>query len=165
MWRRPGRSKMPSSDEKWALLRLLTQERHRTDPKALFGSRYSSVRDFFDEYDCDDHVSPFSKSAQNVDASVMLVAQDWSSEDRLNEPYNHHRALLGYDPDVTFNNHLQRLLRTHFAMCMQRMLSHSSNQVQRMHPSPFGIWSRRFEISCCPKSKSSSRWLSFASEN
>jgi hypothetical protein len=53
------------------------KRRRRTRPDALFGAPYSCLGDFAGGiYDCDDHVSPWSKSAQNVDATIMVVGQD-----------------------------------------------------------------------------------------
>jgi uracil-DNA glycosylase len=107
------RSRLTSAQKQKALKRL-AKKRQQTDPNVLFGKQYYCVGEFAGGiYDCDDHVSPWSKSAQNVDATIMVVGQDWSSEDRLREPINYHRVEHGYDPDVVTNKNLQRLLKEH----------------------------------------------------
>ena len=45
--------------------------------------KYDNLVNFLNGiYECD-HVSPFSHGAQNVNAKVMLVLQDWGSVDYL----------------------------------------------------------------------------------
>ena len=46
-----------------------------------YSRKYFRLTDF----DCEcDHVVPWTISACNVDADLMLIAQDWASEDFLN---------------------------------------------------------------------------------
>lgn len=66
-------------------------------------------------YDCD-HVSPWTKSADNPDAEVMIVGQDWASIEMLSGPIHPERVRLGYDPERSTNQNLQRLLRDHFSL-------------------------------------------------
>jgi hypothetical protein len=71
-------------------------------------------------YECD-HVSPYTKSASNMDADVMLVLQDWASS----EYFERHDGVisdlveLGYDSSVDTNNNLKRLLKTHLNLDLQ----------------------------------------------
>ncbi len=71
-------------------------------------------------YECD-HVSPYTKSASNVDADVMLVLQDWASS----EYFERHGGVisdlveLGYDSSVDTNINLKRLLKTHLNLDLQ----------------------------------------------
>jgi hypothetical protein len=67
------------------------------------------------KYECP-YVSPWSKFAHDVGASIMIVGQDWASEGRLRGPVNYDRVRLGYDPDIPTNINLQDLLRRHFGM-------------------------------------------------
>lgn len=64
-------------------------------------------------YECD-HVSPYTKSAGNVDAEVMVMLQDWSSDERLSGPLDPWAKELGYTPDLPTNRNLADLLREHF---------------------------------------------------
>ena len=73
---------------------------------------YLSVSDFYGgRYDTSDFVSPYTKSACNLDADVMLIAQDWSSEQSLlSFGYSEELALKGYSPQLPTNKRLQALL-------------------------------------------------------
>ncbi len=65
-------------------------------------------------FECD-HVSPLTKSGNNVDAEIMVVAQDWSCTDRLEaEPPDMETAKLGYTPKLDMNKNLDDLLARHF---------------------------------------------------
>ena len=76
--------------------------------------RYKGIGDFHDGiYECD-FVSPYTKSAGNVDAEVMVLLQDWSSEDRLSGPVDEDARTLGYSSDIPTNVNLKRLLNVHF---------------------------------------------------
>lgn len=44
---------------------------------------YKSIGDYENKYYECDYVSPYSKSAHNVDADVFVVLQDWSSDDNM----------------------------------------------------------------------------------
>jgi restriction system protein len=66
-------------------------------------------------YECD-FVSPYSKSAGNVDASLMVLLQDWSCDDRLKGSPDPDAAALGYTPTLWTNRHLIELLRRHFGL-------------------------------------------------
>ena len=45
-------------------------------------------------YECQ-FVSPYSKSAHNVDASLMVLLQDWASHDYLSGPRDDGAATIG----------------------------------------------------------------------
>jgi uracil-DNA glycosylase family 4 len=64
-------------------------------------------------YDTRDFVSPYSKTACNLNADVMLIGQDWSSQDTL-ENYPEEKAKEvaknGYDADIPTNKNLQDFL-------------------------------------------------------
>jgi hypothetical protein len=51
-------------------------------------------------YECDE-VSPYSKTARNLDARVFVMLQDWASGDQLLKPFDHDAAELGYTPGQT----------------------------------------------------------------
>ena len=67
-------------------------------------------------YECD-HVSPFSHGAQNVNAKVMLVLQDWGSVDYLKSLCDKDQeslSQLGRDPTLFTNKNITDLLNRHF---------------------------------------------------
>ena len=67
---------------------LAVLARHRRDN--VFQG-YRGISDYHSgAYECD-FVSPYTKSAQNLDADIMLVLQDWCSDEFLRKPV---------DPDV-----------------------------------------------------------------
>src|SRR2546423_4086791 len=60
-------------------------------------------------YECD-FVSPYTKSASNVDADVFVLLQDWSSDVSLSGPFDEDSAKLGYSRHIPTNQNLIRLL-------------------------------------------------------
>lgn len=69
-------------------------------------------------YECD-HVSPYTKSADNVDSPVFLLLQDWSSHAFLSARLNREVKRLGMAPRLPTNRNLAELLSTHFDMRLQ----------------------------------------------
>ena len=63
-----------------------------------------------------DYVVPWTKAANNVDAKLMIIGQDWSSERALKDPRHNTpdrvalRKQQGRDPDLPTNKNLERLL-------------------------------------------------------
>jgi restriction system protein len=78
---------------------------------------YACIGDFHrGAFECD-HVSPWTKSAGNVDAEIMIVGQDWSSSDALNiEVPDPHLIRHGFDPKFPTNKNLNSLLNRHFGV-------------------------------------------------
>ena len=70
-------------------------------------------------YECD-FVSPYTKSAQNVDADIMLVLQDWCSDEFLRKPVDPVVVELGHDPQLDTNTNLKSLLRAHFGIGLEQ---------------------------------------------
>src|SRR5262245_56299796 len=66
-------------------------------------------------YECD-FVSPYSKSASNVDASLMVLLQDWSCDERLKGSRDYDAATFGYTPSLWTNVNLIELLKRHFGL-------------------------------------------------
>jgi uracil-DNA glycosylase len=64
-------------------------------------------------YDCE-YVSPYTKTAGNVDSDLFVFLQDLSSENEFTEPPDETTIRLGYTPSVKTNINLQSVLRTHF---------------------------------------------------
>lgn len=87
-------------------------DRRRRDPYAGYGR----IGDYHQGiFECD-YVSPYSKSAHNLDANVMVFLQDWSSHERLLLPPDPEVVRLGYTPSLPTNRNLISLLRTHLGL-------------------------------------------------
>lgn len=67
-----------------------------------------------------DFVSPYTAAAGNVDAAVMILLQDWSSDKRLRGPLDVETAEKGFTPSLPTNKNLQRLLQEHFDLPLDR---------------------------------------------
>jgi len=77
---------------------------------------YSSIADYHGAaYECD-FVSPYSKTAGNVDAAIMVLLQDWSSHENLSGPLDEDARDLGYTPGEPTNRNLARLLKVTFGL-------------------------------------------------
>ena len=68
-------------------------------------------------YDCN-HVSPYTKSAANLDSKVFVLLQDWSSHAWLSRPLNPEVQRLGYAPGLPTNRNLAALLKSHFRLSL-----------------------------------------------
>ena len=94
-------------------LLALAKKRQQKVPEGFKGiEEYHGGR-----YECD-YVSPYTKSAHNVDASVMLVLQDWSSDDSLSKPFDDDAFRLGHTPSLPTNKNLKSLLTKHFDLSL-----------------------------------------------
>lgn len=69
-------------------------------------------------YDCD-HVSPYTKSAGNIEADLMIFLLDWSSDARLRGPIDWDAVKLGYTPSLPTNIKLITLLPQHFGLSLE----------------------------------------------
>jgi hypothetical protein len=79
--------------------------------------RHACLGDFHDgAYDRHGYVSPWSISAHNPDAEVMVLLQDWSSADMLAKPLDLDAVRLGYTPSLATNKNLIDLLKRHFGI-------------------------------------------------
>ena len=70
-------------------------------------------------------MSPYTKSAQNLDADVILVLQDWCSVDYLkcieHDPERVEQLVkLGHDPTRQTNRNLKTLLYNHFGIDLEQ---------------------------------------------
>ncbi|HVS82244.1 MAG TPA: hypothetical protein VHE60_10985 [Pyrinomonadaceae bacterium] len=68
-------------------------------------------------YECD-FVSPYTKSAGKLDAEIMFMLQDWSSDKSLNS-LDEDSATLGYSRHVLTNRNLIRLLNATFGLTLR----------------------------------------------
>lgn len=73
---------------------------------------YKGIGDYEQGYYECDYVSPYSKSAHNIDANVFVILQDWSSDENM-----HGKCELtmkyGFTPEVGTNKKLKSLLHEH----------------------------------------------------
>jgi restriction system protein len=77
---------------------------------------YNCVGDYHGGiYECE-HVSPYTIGAGSVDADVMILLQDWASDDVLSGPVLHERCTVGHDPRRATNRRLRELLWRHFGL-------------------------------------------------
>ncbi len=82
---------------------------------------YKSIGDYHNgAYECD-HVSPYTKTAGNVDADVMVMLQDWSSDESLRGPLDPGAQSLGYTPTLPTNARLEQLLTITFGLCLSEV--------------------------------------------
>ena len=80
-------------------LHMMTSDQKREELFQLARQRQADRRDGYlclsdihgGYYECD-HVSPWSISAQYVDAELMILGKDWASSDTLNGPPARSRA-------------------------------------------------------------------------
>jgi uracil-DNA glycosylase len=80
---------------------------------------YKPLAEYHDgAYECD-LVSPYTKAAGNIDAAVMILLQDWSSDDRLSGELDSCAATLGLTPSLPTNRNLDRLLKVHFGLSLR----------------------------------------------
>lgn len=77
---------------------------------------YKNIGDFEGGAYESEWVSPYTKSASNVDASILVLLLDWSSEGHLMKATPSERrdmAVLGHTPGLDTNVNLRRLLMAH----------------------------------------------------
>jgi restriction system protein len=80
---------------------------------------YNSIADYHDGvYECD-YVSPYTKGAGNLDADVMVMLQDWASDENLRGTIDEDARVIGYTPRLPTNENLSRLLEKTFGLCLQ----------------------------------------------
>jgi restriction system protein len=93
--------------------RLLAVARKR---RSVRWDGYGQIGDYHNgAYECD-FVSPYTKTAGNVDAGVMILLQDWSSHERLSGPLDREAVRSGHTPCLATNKNLVRLLRDSFGL-------------------------------------------------
>lgn len=102
--------------DKQAAMAMLVAKR-----RAEAGGRYHHLH-LYDGGSWDfDFVVPWTKSACHLDADLMIVGQDWASEDylRRNDDTEKRaaRTLTGQDAHLATNRNLKNLLAQHFGLC------------------------------------------------
>lgn len=94
---------------KIARLRSLARARRRADPPDAYPLR--AVHAGF--YECW-NVSPYTRTAGNINAAIFVLLQDWASYDWLKSRRDWRLRRIGHDPALNTNKTLKRLLRTTF---------------------------------------------------
>ncbi len=102
-------------DKRTVLMELgLKRQRTKWPGYAGIGDYHSGV------YECE-HVSPYTKSAGNVDSFIMVILQDWSSDKFLRGPVDDGARDLGRTPRLPTNRNLERLIRNHFGLELRQI--------------------------------------------
>jgi restriction system protein len=102
---------MASRAEKLAALSALAERRRAADP----GGAYRQVGYFHDGlHDRHGWVSPWTISACNVESDVMIVGQDWASDDFLREAADPEQGANGEKKRLETNKNLKWLLKEGF---------------------------------------------------
>jgi restriction system protein len=97
--------------DKQDLLLALAQKRKKTSWPG-----YGQIGDYHDgAYECD-FVSPYTKSAGNIDAEIVVLLQDWSSDESLRGSLSSDCMRYGLTPTLPTNKRLVELLRHHFGV-------------------------------------------------
>jgi len=87
--------------------------------QAICWDGYNCIADYHSgAYECD-HVSPYTKTAGNIDARVMVMLQDWASDESLRKPIDEDARDFGYTRSSPTNQHLSELLEATFGLRLQ----------------------------------------------
>ena len=79
---------------------------------------FKSIEDYENGfYECD-YVSPYSKSAHNINADVFIILQDWSSDENMQGKCEETNR-LGYTPNVGTNIKLKKLLEEYLSLTLK----------------------------------------------
>jgi restriction system protein len=80
---------------------------------------YKGIGDYHHgAYECP-YVSPYTKTAGNIDAEIMVILQDWSSDKSLRGPLDSDSITYGYTRSLPTNQNLVSLLETHFGVSLK----------------------------------------------
>jgi hypothetical protein len=105
----PGVMPLLPMDKQISLLALAQKRKTTSWPG------YRQIGDFHDgAYECD-FVSPYTKSAGNVDADIFVLLQDWSSDEALRD-LDSDCVRYGLRRALPTNKRLVELLRSHFGV-------------------------------------------------
>jgi uracil-DNA glycosylase len=108
------------------LQKLVNKRREKSagTVQSYYTRNYSKLGDFHEGvYDFDDHVVPYSKSAFNLNAKIMIILQDWASVNFLNKPVDEIQVKFGHDPKLPTNKNLFNLLTKFFNVSFEETYS------------------------------------------
>ena len=107
-------------DKRKALLELAVKRKQTPPPEGSFriGKYHEGI------YECD-HVSPYTKGADNVNAEIFVLLQDWGSDDEMSLPvvdFEKQKFELRYGrtPGQYPNEHLEELLHKYFSIALDQ---------------------------------------------
>lgn len=101
-------------EKKSALEQLAIKRRQTTPPEGSFPIGHCDYHGGIYEYE---YVSPYTKGANNVDADIFLLLQDWSSDQEMrNSDIDLDVLRLGRTPGLPTNQNLEQLLSTYFGI-------------------------------------------------
>lgn len=100
--------------------RLLALSKKR---KAKTYEGYSAIGDYNNGvWECD-YVSPYSISAHNEDTDILIILQDWCSEESFGKEVCQETLKYGYTPSVKTNVNLKKLLFEHINVTLDQTYS------------------------------------------
>ena len=95
-------------------LRTLARKRQRAKWPG-----YKSIGDYHHgAYECP-YVSPYTKTAGNIDAEIMVILQDWTSDESIRRGLDSDSITYGYTRGLHTNRNLVRLLETYFGISLE----------------------------------------------
>jgi hypothetical protein len=96
--------------------RLRTLATKRQDAK---WPGYKGIGDYHHgAYECP-YVSPYTKTAGNIDAEIMVILQDWTSDESIRRGLDSDSITYGYTRGLYTNRNLVRLLETYFGVSLK----------------------------------------------
>ncbi len=96
-------------------LLLLAQKRKKTKYEG-----YKAIGDYNNgAYECN-YISPYSISAHNENADILIILQDWCSEKGFGAEICNETLKYGYTPDVRTNINLKKLIQEHFQIELEQ---------------------------------------------
>ncbi|MFZ4524649.1 MAG: hypothetical protein ACOYOE_03640 [Chlorobium sp.] len=107
-------------DKRQALRELAVTRKQTPPPEGSFrlGKYHEGI------YECD-HVSPYTKGADNVNAEIFVLLQDWGSDDEMSRSVvdlekQKFELLYGRTPGQYPNEHLEELLHKYFSIALDQ---------------------------------------------
>jgi hypothetical protein len=96
-------------NRKRTALNLLVKKRKATRMKG-----YGCIADYQEgAYECN-FISPYTKSAQNLNSRLMVILQDWSSSEAIGPELDLDSVKYGHGTTLPTNKNLKALLKKHF---------------------------------------------------
>lgn len=114
---------------KEAALKLLAEKRKQT----VWHGFHQLVEYHDGIYECD-HVSPYTKGAGNVDASIFILLQDWSSDESLRGSICRDCVAFGHTRSIFTNIRLKELLDRHLGLTLSQ--TYGTNLFPFIKPGP-----------------------------
>ncbi|MBI3874622.1 MAG: hypothetical protein HY300_01350 [Verrucomicrobia bacterium] len=109
-----GGATMHRHSDKLRRLRALARKRKRARWEGFKG-----IGDYFDGYYECNHVSPYTKTACNVDSPIVVMLQDWTSDTSIRRGRDPETKKFGYTPGLRTNTKLADLLEQYFSVSLK----------------------------------------------